>query len=56
MIKEGCFCKKMILIRTDPYMSKKIKLALIEKGIDVEKFLKDGNVEVREAAARKMAK
>ena len=56
MIKEGCSEKEMDIIRKDPYMSDEIKLALIEKGVDAEKLLKDKNEIVREAAIRKMAK
>ena len=55
MIEEGCYGKEMDYIRKDPYMTDEIKLALIENGIDVEKFLTDGSVKVREAAARKIA-
>ena len=56
MIKEGCSEKEMNIIRNDPNKSDKIKLALIEKGIDVEKFLTDRNEEVQKAAFKKTIK
>lgn len=53
MIKEGCSDKEMNLIRKGS-KNKEIKLALIEKGIDVEKFLTDKNEEVQNAAFKKI--
>lgn len=55
MIKEGCSEKEMDLIKKGP-KNNEIKLALIEKGIDVEKFLTDENEEVQRAAFKKIIK
>ena len=55
MIKEGCSEKEMNFIRKGP-KNKEIKLALIEKGIDVEKFLTDRNKEVQKAVFKKTIK
>lgn len=56
MIKEGCSGKEMDFIRKDPNKNEKIKLALIKKGIDVEKFLTDENKNIQKAAFEKIVK
>lgn len=55
MIKNGCSEKEMDFIRKGS-KNKKIKLSLIGKGIDVEKFLTDKNEDVQKATFEKIIK